>query len=110
MGKKTSLNIELEYFIFRDYTQLASRESVDYSFSEGDDETTLQVERYRIHGNDSISELVRNHWYDYSLLSPVIHDFFCVKKFDLILKFKTWYIRGREEACLKKIRTLSPIF
>lgn len=41
-----------------DYTQLASRESVDYSFSEGDDETTLQVERYRIHGNDSISELL----------------------------------------------------
>jgi uncharacterized protein YueI len=61
LGEKTSLNIELEYFIFRDYTQLASRESVDYSFSEGDDETTLQVERYRIHGNDSISELVRNH-------------------------------------------------
>jgi len=42
----------------REYTQLASRD-LDYQYAdEQSEETTLQIERFQIRGQDSISDLV----------------------------------------------------
>ncbi|XP_076087298.1 tumor protein 63-like isoform X2 [Mytilus galloprovincialis] len=40
------------------YTNITSKESIDYAFSEAEDETSISVEKYRITSNDSISDLL----------------------------------------------------